>query len=237
MNALLDQPSDTPVRAAAVPVRIARAAISDSASHIRFVSDSLGAPAAGSPLPSLASLQQLAVENNPMLREHEARIAAQTARVAGAVKEYKPDIDLSLQYGQRNGSPDMVSALISVPLPIQRSRKQDQDVAEARAELAALEAEHHAQVNELRAQVAKVYSDIQRERTQLALDVKAIIPQGRASLEAATANYQAGKADLLTLLDARATLFTYETSYHRLLTDFAQSLAELEQIVGKEVLP
>jgi outer membrane protein, heavy metal efflux system len=237
LNALLDQPSDTPVRAAAVPVRIARAAISDSASHIRFVSDSLGAPAAGSPLPSLASLQQSAVENNPMLREHEARIAAQTARVAGAVKEYKPDIDVSLQYGQRNGSPDMVTALVSVPLPIHRSRKQDQDVAEARAELAALEAEHHAQVNELRAQVAKVYSDIQRERTQLALDVKAIIPQGRASLEAATANYQAGKADLLTLLDARATLFTYETSYHRLVTDFAQSLAELEQIVGKEVLP
>ena len=39
------------------------------------------------------------------------------------------------------------------------------------------------------------------------------------------------------LLDARAALFAYETQYHRALADFAQRLAELESLVGREVLP
>jgi outer membrane protein TolC len=237
LNALLTRPSDTPIAAAAIPERIARAAVTDSASHIRFVSGELGASAADSPLPSLPTLQAMGVENNAMLHEHEARIAAQDARTALAEKESKPDFDLSVQYGQRSGRPDMVSAVVSIPIPVQRGRKQDQDVAAARSEAAALEAEHHAQVNDINARVAKLYANLERQRTQLALDVKAILPQGEAVLAATTASYQAGKTDLLALLDSQSTLFSYELSYARLLSDFAESLADLEQVVGREVLP
>lgn len=237
LNALLDRPSDAPLDGALIPERIVRAAVPDSADRIRFASTTFGAAAADSPLPSLATLQAMAIANSPMLREHEARIAAQTARVSLAATATKPDVDVSLQYGQRNGLTDMLSAIVSVPIPIQHARKQDEDVAAARAELAALEAEHHAQVNDLRARVAKLYADVDRERTQLALDVKAILPQGRAALASATASYQAGKGDLLSLLDSQSTLFTYETSYYRALSDFGETLAELEQVVGKEVLP
>jgi outer membrane protein TolC len=130
----------------------------------------------------------------------------------------------------------MVSAIVSVPLPIPHRRKQDEDVAAARDELAALKAEHRSSVNDLRARTAKSYADVERARTQLALDVKAILPQGRASLAAATAGYQAGKTDLLTLLDSQSTLFAYETSYYRSLADFADAIAQLEAVVGKEVL-
>jgi len=31
-------------------------------------------------------------------------------------------------------------------------------------------------------------------------------------------------------------LFTYQTAYYRALVDFAKSLAELEQVVGGEIL-
>jgi outer membrane protein TolC len=237
LNALLNRPSDTPIATAAIPERIARAAVADSASHIRFVSAELGAPVADSPLPSLAALQAMGVENNAMLHAHEARIAAQDTRIALAEKETKPDFDLSLQYGQRNGRPAMVSAVFSIPIPMQRRRKQDQDVAAARSEAAALEAEHHAQVNDINARVAKLYADLERQRTQLALDVQAILPQGEAVLAATTSSYQAGKTDLLALLDSRSTLFSYQLSYARLLSDFAESIADLEQVVGRGVLP
>jgi outer membrane protein, heavy metal efflux system len=237
LSALLDEPSDATLPSLGIPERIARAAVSDSVSRIRFTSDSLGAPAADSPLPSLAALQAMAIENSPMLREHEARIAAQTSRVAYAEKATRPDIDVSLQYGQRTGLTDMVSAVVSLPIPIRHGRKQDADVAAERSELSALEAEHHAQLNEIRSRVARLYADLERERTQLALTVKAILPQGRAAVAATTASYQTGKGDVLAVLDARATLFTYETSYYRALSDFAETLADLEQVVGKEVLP
>lgn len=236
LNALLDRPTDTPVAAERVPERIARAAVADTASRIRFVSAELGARAADSPLPSLSDLQERVVRQSPMLREHEAMIAVQAARLELARKAYLPDFDVSLQYGQRTGFPDMVSAIVSIPLPWQKGRKQDALVADARAQLSAIEAEYHAKQNELRAEVASLYSALERQRAQLALYVKAIIPQGRASLASATSSYQVGRVEFLTVLENQATLFNYETEYHRTLTDFAATLADLERVLGEEIL-
>ena len=236
LNAALDRPSDTPVPSPVIPPGIVRAAIGDSARVVRFASTALGAALADSPLPTVGELQEMAARQNPEIREHEAMIAAQTARVELARKEALPDVDVSLQYGFRPGLTDMLTATVSVPIPLQRRRKQDQLVGAASDELAALNEEHRAKVNALNADIAGRVADLQRERTQLALYVKAILPQGRAALASATASYQSGKIEFLTVLDSQSMLFGYETDYFRALADFAKNLAELERVVGQEVL-
>lgn len=236
LNALLNQESGTPLGPASIPGRVAAAAVADSASAIHFAAQSLGARVADSPLLPLDSIQQLAVDNSPMLREHEARIAAQTARLALDEKATRPDVDVSVQYGQRNGLTDMLTAQVSIPIPIQHARNQDLDVAAARDELVALHAEHQAQVNDLRARTAGLVSDLERDRTQLAIDVKAVLPQGQGMVSAATAAYDAGSGDLVAVLDARSTLLSYEIEYAKSLTDFAKKLAELQQVAGSDVL-
>ncbi len=90
--------------------------------------------------------------------------------------------------------------------------------------------------SELRAEVARLVSELERQRAQLAVYVKAVLPQGQASLASATASYQVGKTEFLTVLENQATLFSYETEYFRALSDFAKTLAELERVVGREVL-
>jgi cobalt-zinc-cadmium efflux system outer membrane protein len=236
LNAALDRPSDTPVADAVIPVQVARAAVPESAKEVQFTSAALGARAANSPLPPLVEVQEAAVRENPMIRAHRAMIAAQAARVDLARKAHLPDFDVSLQYGQRDGRSDVVSAVVSVPIPLRKGSKQDLEVKEAQARLAALEAEHHEQANELRARVAQAYADLERDRAQLALYMKSIIPQGRAALESATASFQVGRVDFLTLLENQTTLYNYETAYYRSLTQFAERLAELERIAGKEIL-
>lgn len=236
LNAVLDRPGDTPVEAPRIPDRVARAAVADEAGQIRFTSAALGSRAADSPLPPLQETQERAVRENPALRAHEAMIEMQFTRVELARKEHLPDFDLSLQYGQRTGHPDMISAMVSVPVPIRREQRQNLGVREAEAQLAALQAEHHEQANQIRAEVAARYADLERDRAQLALFVKSILPQGRAALESATAGFQVGRVDFLTLLESQATLYDYETQYHRALADFATGLAELERTVGGEVL-
>lgn len=236
LNALLNRSSSTAVTAPRVPVRIASAAIADDAASIRFASAALGARATASPIPLLEDLQDRAILNSPVLRAHEAELAAQSARVELAGKAHLPDFDMSLQYGQRDGRSDMLSMMVSVPIPLRRGERQDQQVAEARAELAALEASRHAMTNDLRADVAVQHAQLERDRAQLALFVQSIIPQGRASLESAVSAFQVGRADFLTLLENQTTLYNYETAYFRALTAFASSLAELERIVGTEVL-
>ena len=237
LNAALDRPTETPLERAAIPERIAHAAVAADVARIRFATATFGARAADSPVPSVAVLEERAVRYNPTLREHEARIAAQAARVELARKEYKPDFDVSVQYNHRVAFPDLATVQVAFPLRLQKSARQDQAVAEATADLSALEAEHRADVNEVRSRVAMLVSDLERNRTLLALYVKAILPQSHAGVTSALASYQAGRSDLLTLLDLQNTVFTYETAYFRALSDFAKKLAELEQVVGAEVLP
>jgi outer membrane protein TolC len=237
INALLSRPSNAPLPTAAVPDAIARRAVPASSSAIRFASSSLGSRAAESPLKPLEELQDAAVHGSAELREHEAMIAARRSRLALARKEQLPDVAVSLQYGQRSGGlPDMISATVAVPLPIFKARKQDQQVAEQAAELAALEAEHHHQVNALRADVARLVAEAERARTQLALAMKATLPQSRAALASATASYQSGKAEFLSVIDAQGTVFALESDYYRALSDFAKSVAELRRVTGEEVL-
>jgi outer membrane protein TolC len=236
LNALLERPADTPVGDAAIPIAIARAAIADSARSITFESASLGARVKGSPIPTVDSLLALAVRNGAALKEHEAMMRAQHARVALARRERLPDVDVSLQYGQRSGFADMVTAVVSVPIPLQKHRKQDADVSAAEADLRALEAEHMVALNELRAKLARLDGALERDRTQLALYVRSILPQARASLASASAGYQAGRVEFATLIDAQALLFNYETDYYRTLTDFAKTLAELEEQTGMELI-
>ena len=235
LNAQLTRASDAPVGHVQIPATLVRAAAGDSSQEPMFISAALGARAAGSPFRPLADLQQLAIDRSPELREHEAMIASQAARLALSRKDYLPDFDLSVQYGQRNGLPDMVSVGVSVAVPLQRKQKQDQVVAEASANLSALHEEHQAKVNEIRSEVARISSELERNRAQLALTRRAILPQARASLSSALASYQVGKVEFLTVLDNQSTVFTYETEYYRAIADFAKNVAELERIVGAEV--
>jgi outer membrane protein TolC len=236
LNALLDQPSETPLAAPAIPSSLEREA-GAAGTSATFLSATLGARASGSPIPPVETLQDLAIRANPELRAHEAMIAAQAARVDLARKAALPDFHVSLQYGYRTGGlPGMVSAAVSVPVPVHRRERQGQGVAAADAELEALHAEHVAKVNAIRSEVARLVADLERSRAQLALHARALAPQARATLTASTASYETGRAEFATVVDGQTALFAIEMESARALTDFAKNMAALEQVVGQEML-
>ncbi|MBK5189309.1 MAG: TolC family protein, partial [Gemmatimonadaceae bacterium] len=236
LNGVLDRRSDAPIPAPSIPERVTRAAVPDSATEVHFTSAAPGARAANSPLLPLDSLQSLAIRFSPMLQAHEAEIQAQAARLELARRAHLPDFDVSLQYGQRQGQSDMISGVVTIPIPLQHGRKQDAESAAALEDLEALEAAHRAAVDSLRAEIATAVSEVERSRTQLALSMTAIIPQARATLASAMAGYRVGRGAFATVIDAQATLFTIEMAYWQSLTDFAKSLANLRRTVGAEVL-
>ncbi len=236
LNFLLNRNNDSLLVITRVPNRISDVAVSRDAAQIRFTGGELGARVTNSPLLPLAQLQELAVRNSASLSEKESMVAAETARVSLAQKGYKPDFDFSLQYGQRTQRPDMISALVSIPIPIHKSARQNQEVAEAGSQLAAAQAEYRSEANRIRAEVARVVSEAERNRTQLALYRKAILPQGAAAVTSSLASYQTGKGDILSVLNNQSTLQTYQVAELRAMTDFAKAIAELEAILGMEVL-
>ena len=79
-------------------------------------------------------------------------------------------------------------------------------------------------------------ADLERDRSSLAILTSGMLPQESAALQAATAGFGVARTDFQTVLATQTALFQLETSYHRLLTDFAKNLAELEQLVAGEIL-
>ena len=235
------------LKEAGIPAHVASGAVADDPSSIRFVSKDLGAAVADGPLPPLAELQNRAVEASTAVKRRFAIAATASAEVELARRQHLPDFELSIEYGQRSGAsptsrggtagrPDMISLSVSIPIAIQRRNKQGALVSAARADLATTSHERRANEALVRSEVARLYSEASRSRTQLALYVKALVPQARASLSSSLATYQSGTGDLTSVLDSRRTLLELEQGYHRSVADFAQRIAELESIVGAGIL-
>ena len=232
---------------AKLPAKLVSAAVDSNPSTIRFSSQILGASVADGPLPPLAELQTRAVAGSPQIRSQLAMNAITAAELELARRQHLPDIDLSFQYGQRSamtgtdnrkiGRPDMVSFVVSIPIPVQRASRQGALVAAARADVVTGDSERRASEALVRSEVSRLYSDVSRARTQLALYVKALVPQARASLASSVNAYQSGTGDLTVVLDAQRTLLDMEVGYSRSMTDFAQKIAELDSMIGQEVLP
>ncbi|HET6361391.1 MAG TPA: TolC family protein [Gemmatimonadota bacterium] len=239
INARLDRPSRTPVSRPSIPEEVERAAVPPPGSEVRFTAIApveREATEAGGPLPDLASLQRATEESNPRLRALAARVEARRAEARLADLAAFPDFDLTLGYGQRSGREDMASAMVSMPLPLFKGRKQDPLADAADGEVAALEAERAVLANEVRSDVARLHAALLRTRDRVALMRDGVLPQARAALESALAGYRVASVDFLTLVDSQATLFRHELDYHDLLAGFARDLAALEQTVGAEVL-
>jgi outer membrane protein TolC len=162
-------------------------------------------------------------------------VAAQERALSLAEKAKLPDVSVSLAYSRRADFGDFANVMVSAPLPVFSGRKQDQAVVEEAAVLADHRARHQVMVDQVDAEIASLAAGLRRARDQLVLLNDGILPQARTSLSSATASYQVGRVDFLTLLDAQVTLYRHELDYHRLLFDFAADLAALERAVGTGV--
>lgn len=189
----------------------------------------------GDGFPSLAELQDRAVGERPMLLAHVERIEAAREAVRLAGHERFPDIDVMVGYGTRWDRTDMVTAQVTVPLPVFAGRKQRQAVIEAEHELAADELRHHQMVAEIEADVAARYAALVRTREQILLLSEGVIPQAEATIESAMAAYQAGRVEFASLLEAQATLFRNQIDLARRMADFGRELAALERASGVEL--
>jgi len=238
LNALLDRPADTPMGEPVLPERLERAAVPETGMPVRFTAAALASEDAGadSPIPDLATLRQLAAEHSPEIRTSAARIAREHLEADLAGRAALPDFDISFGYGQRGGREDMVTAMVSVPLPVLQGRKQDPLTRAEEAEARNAEAAHRVLVNEVDAKLAALRASLIRARERIALLREGVLPQAHAALEAAAAGYPVVRVDFLTLLDNQATLFRHDLDYFRLLADFGRDLAELERTVGTEVV-
>lgn len=236
LNALRDRPAETPIGTAAIPDAIAHAAL-DTTVDLQFDGDSLGAALQDRAIPPVATLLEWAESSNPDIAAHVARIAAQGALVDLARKAAQPDLEFSLMYGQRDDRADFVSASVTIPLAVRRGRVQDRRAEAGALELEARHSEHEQMVHDIEARIVTLRADAMAARTALAILVRVILPEDRATLDAGLAGLAAGRTAFGTVLDAEQALYADNVRAAEQVTAYMTAVANLEAVVGREILP
>ena len=236
LNAMLDRPGDTPIAAAALPSQRTRGLIVDELPVLESRAASTARVDTLSPFLPLQVLQERAAQSNPTTIAQQRTIDAQAVRVSLARAEYRPDIDVSVQYGQRQRLPDMLTVQVAIPLRLQQRVKQAQSHAEARAEFAALEADRDLQRVATNVEIARLLSQAERLRAQLLLYTSDIQPQSSAGIAAALTNYRGSTGTLAQVLLAQSSALENEMTMARSRAMLARTVAALELAVGTEVL-
>lgn len=185
---------------------------------------------------SASDLKESSRQNRPLLKSLQALIGKGEAGLQLSRKEFYPDFNVSLEYMQRQEAMggeglDMYSLGVTFNLPLQQERRHAM-VAEANAGISMAAEELHSLTNSIDGRIAELLARLDRQAQLASLYKTGVIPQAKQSLEAATIGYQVNKADFLSLLDSRMTLFNYERSYYETLAGYQISLAELEAVVG-----
>ena len=201
----------------------------------------LGDPAEVMPEKFSADPEELvksAARNRPLLQSMKKMVERNRAGLRLAEKDYYPDFDFKLAYGQRDDGPmsrraDMVTAMVGINLPLWYKAKQERKVAESQKDIQWAKDQLAAMTNEIRFMISDKLTEIERVEKQMELLITGIIPLATLSLDSAMSSYRVNKVDFITVLDSLMTLFKYEIQYYRLLTDSRKSIAEIEIAVGK----
>lgn len=192
----------------------------------------LDLPPAEDTLPSVDSLMALAAERRPALRAAHQRALAAAAGTREARRELFPDLMVGVSYGQRPRFDDMVSLMIGFSIPVWAGSRQLPLRHEMQAMQAAEEAQERDLYNETYARLAELRAEAVRARNLSQLYTTAILPQARASVDAALVSYRVGQVNFMSLVENQMTVNRYAIEGVRLLAEHHKDVAEIGALLG-----
>lgn len=187
----------------------------------------------------LESLRETALASRPQLLALQSIVARNEKALDLARKNYYPDLDVRLSYGQRDNMldgtrrADMVSLTMAINLPVWRENKLAPRVAESLAIRDQAQSLYQAQRNEVAASLRQQAAMAEQSLKSARLYQTTILPQARLTVEAALAAYRVNRVDFLTLLDSQMTVFNYEISQVTAMAGYNKALAEIDLLIGK----
>jgi outer membrane protein TolC len=195
-------------------------------------------PGTHKPRLDLEALRERSLQQRPQLLALRNVVEKNNTAIELARKDYNPDFDVRLQYGQRESMPDgtkrpdLVSLMVAINLPIWGEQKVDPRVAEARSMRDQAQSMYHAQRNEVLAKLRQQVAIAEQSRMSAELYDSAILPQARLAVESALAAYRVNRVDFLTLLDSQMSLFSFGIGRAATVVSLNKALAEIALLTG-----
>jgi cobalt-zinc-cadmium efflux system outer membrane protein len=181
---------------------------------------------------ALVKLVSRAAQTNPDLAHLAQEMKVEQSRRALLQAERIPNLNVGV--GGAFNSPGEFRAgahgLLSMEIPI-FSRNQG-ELAQSAAALRALEGESSATRRSVAGRVEAAYYEWNARQTQVDLYRRSLVPAVRRLESLAEESYRAGKANLLTVLDAQRNVQQVQREYLDSLLALQVAFAELEETVG-----
>ncbi|MCH7672937.1 MAG: TolC family protein [Proteobacteria bacterium] len=197
-------------------------------------------------LPAILSeneLYRLAEAARPLLKNLEQAVAAASTRLDLAKRNYYPDFNVSVTYGNRAGRnpppiggsrSDFLSFMVGIKIPLYSGRKQSRAVSQRSSEVQRQRYSLMDEKSQVMADISSAVTDYRRAQAQLSLFADGIVPQAGQTVQSMLAGYQVSEVDFLNLVRSQVTLFNYELQYWKALSEANQALSWLQSVVGEE---
>jgi len=190
---------------------------------------------------TLSDLKTIMIENNPLLMTQKREIENTRIETDLAKKEYYPDIEFKLAYGQRDKDmtgknlDDFLSASVTFPIPLWKNSKQDKILNSAEKENASATASYQNLMVALPYQIEGLVTEIDTARKNYHLYKNTLIVQADQWARSALSNFEVGKVDFGTMMNARIRLLRLQLQAEMYIYSIYQKQAELEALIGKPV--
>ncbi|HLK09936.1 MAG TPA: TolC family protein [Candidatus Binatia bacterium] len=204
----------------------------------RPADDPLGAPEEPPPPRLEATADALvvrALRERPEVKAQEAAVAREEAGVRLAGLDYLPDFEFAVERFVNHEGRDGVGGVAALTIPLAYKGKYDAARSEARARLAAAQAELRRTQDQVRREVQEAWLRVRAARVTHDLLASTHVPQAEQAAKASEIGYETGKVDFLSLIDSLRALQEIHLEHVRASADFENAYADLERAVGSDL--
>lgn len=186
----------------------------------------------------LKELQDRATKYNPGLGIRRADIDIAAIETELARKDYWPDMDFKVAYGQRDEDktgrslPDFVSGSVTINLPVWKKYRQDPKLAATLKSHDAALKSYHSLLLSLPHRVDTLATEIQDFQENYRLFTDALILQTDQWANSSLSAYEVGSLEFNTMINAQIRLLRFELKADNYLYNIYQKRAELEEVLG-----
>jgi outer membrane protein, heavy metal efflux system len=188
-------------------------------------------------------LKKQSLERNPWLAVRQAEVDQAQIGIQLAEKDYWPDPDFIVAYGQRddlkNGmdQADFVSAQVVITIPLWQKTRQDSKLAATEKSKDAATKSYRNLAESLPYRVDSLVTEINNLQDNYRLYADALIVQTQLWARSSLAAYEVGKVEFNTMITAQIRVLRSDLQAQRYLYSIYQKRAELEEVLGGPLKP
>ena len=222
------------VRTATTDVRLAKATLNYLLSRKKYAPIEIVGKLKREPIQlDIDRLLDRALLTRPEMRKINVSLERENLQKKSAHMSYLPDLELGVNRHRVEGEGAWWDVTLSVPIPLFFWQPKKGEIAEAEANIRALQKEADHIKNTITLEVEEAYTNAVTAENQIRLFETEILSQAEEVYNMFLFSYQEGEIGSIELIAARRTLLESAQSYADALFNYEAALAALERSIGQ----